>query len=257
MRGLLLQVERLTKRFEGLVAVNEVDLTVNEGEILAIIGPNGSGKSTLFNLISGILRPTSGRVKFQGEDITGLRSYQIAAKGIARTFQTTTLFDQLRVVDNLAIGHRVRTKTNLLDVVAHTPRYKREREQTTAKVMEVLGLIGLADQAFDFVSTLSQEQQKRLAIGVALATNPKLVLLDEPTGGINANETSGIMELIRRLKQTGVTVCIIEHKMRMIMGLADRIIALNYGLKIAEGTPQEISNNRAVIEAYLGGEFVA
>lgn len=254
---MLLQVEKLTKRFEGLVAVNEVDLTVNEGEILAIIGPNGSGKSTLFNLISGIHRPSSGRVRFQGEDITGLRSHRIASKGITRTFQTTSLFDQLRVVDNLAIGHRVRTKTNLFDALIHTPRYKMERDQTMAKVMEILSFIELTGQAFDFVSTLSQEQRKRLAIGVALTSNPKLVLLDEPTGGINMNETSGVMEIIRRLKQTGVTVCIIEHKMRMIMDLADRIAALNYGCKIAEGTPQEISSNEAVIEAYLGGEFVA
>lgn len=254
---MLLQVEKLTKRFEGLVAVNEVDFTVNEGEILAIIGPNGSGKSTLFNLISGILHPSSGRVRFQGEDITGLKSHRIASKGITRTFQTTSLFDQLRVVDNLAIGHRVRTKTNLIDALIHTPRYKRERDQTMAKVIEILSFIGLAGQAFDFVSTLSQEQRKRLAIGVALTSNPKLVLLDEPTGGINMNETSGVMEIIRKLKQTGVTVCIIEHKMRMIMDLADRIIALNYGCKIAEGTPQEISKNEAVIEAYLGGEFVA
>ena len=254
---MLLQVEKLTKRFEGLVAVNEVDFTVIEGEILAIIGPNGSGKSTLFNLISGILHPSSGRVRFQGEDITGLKSHRIASKGITRTFQTTSLFYQLRVVDNLAIGHRVSTKTNLIDALIHTPRYKRERDQTMAKVIEILSFIGLEGQAFDFVSTLSQEQRKRLAIGVALTSNPKLVLLDEPTGGINMNETSGVMEIIRKLKQTGVTVCIIEHKMRMIMDLADRIIALNYGCKIAEGTPQEISNNEAVIEAYLGGEFVA
>ncbi len=254
---MLLAVQSLTKRFEGLLAVNQVDLEVHEGEILAIIGPNGSGKSTLFNLISGLLPPSAGQIYFQGRPIAGLKPHRIAALGIARTFQTTTLFDQLRVVDNLAIGHRVRTKTGFWDALLHTPRYHHDRQATSTKVMELLSFIGLAEHAYDFVSTLSQEAQKRLAIGVALASEPKLLLLDEPTGGINSDETAGITTLIRKLKEHGVTVCLIEHKMRMVMGLADRVVALNYGAKIAEGTPQAISTNEAVIEAYLGGEFVA
>jgi len=253
----LLQVQKLTKQFEGLVAVNQVDLEVAEGEILAIIGPNGSGKSTMFNLISGMLPPTSGKVWFRGEDITRQKPHSVAKKGIARTFQTTTLFDQLRVMDNLAIGHRVRTKTGLWDALLHTPRYKKDRDETAARVMEILNFVGLTKQAFDLVTTLSQEAQKRLAIGIALATDPKLIMLDEPTGGINMDETMGITDLIRKLKGAGVTVCLIEHKMRMVMGLADRIVVLNHGTKIAEGTPEEISNDEAVIEAYLGGEFVA
>lgn len=253
----LLQVENLAKRFEGLVAVNEVTFDIKPGEILAIIGPNGAGKSSIFNLISGVLRPTSGRIYLEGQDITGLKPHQVAKKGIARTFQTTALFDQLRVVDNLAIGHKLRTTSGFWSTIFHTPRWKEDKEKTTAKVMEVLGFTGLADKAFDFVSTLSQEEKKRLAIGVALASQPKIVLLDEPTGGLIQEDTDGITRLIKNIRSAGITVCLIEHKMSMVMGLADRIVVLNYGNKLAEGTPGEISKNKAVIEAYLGREYVA
>ena len=257
MQKMLLKVEALTKQFGGLKAVDGVDFHIAEGEIVAIIGPNGAGKTTLFNLISGMLRPTAGKVIFRGEEITGLKPYQVAAKGISRTFQTTTLFDQLRVLDNLAIGRRVRTKTGFWDALFRSPRWRRERDETVAGVLETVSFIGLGEQVFDFVTTLSQEAQKRLAMGVAMAGEPGLILLDEPTGGVNLEEIAGLIELIRKIRDAGVTVCLIEHKMRMVMGLADRIIALNYGQKIAEGTPAEISNNEAVIEAYLGGKYVA
>ncbi|MCL4439310.1 MAG: ABC transporter ATP-binding protein [Firmicutes bacterium] len=254
---MLLKVEKLTKRFEGLVAVNDVSFNLNQGEILAIIGPNGAGKSSLFNLISGILPPTSGHIYLQGEKITGLKPYRVAEKGIARTFQTTTLFDQLRVVDNLAIGHKLRTTSGFWGTILHTRRWKGDKEKTTLKTIETLGFIDLADKAFSFVSTLSQEEKKRLAIGVALASEPKIILLDEPTGGLIHEDTNGITELIRKIGAAGITVCLIEHKMRMVMDLAHRIVVLNYGEKLAEGTPEEISKNPEVIQAYLGREYIA
>lgn len=254
---MILRVERLTKRFGGLLAVNEVSFHVAKGEILAIIGPNGAGKTTVFNLISGLLRPTSGQIYLEGVPIAGLRPHQIARKGIARTFQTTALFYQLRVIDNLVVAHKLRTTHGLLATLFRTRRWRADREKSLAKAVEVLEFIGLREKALNPVSTLSQEEQKRLAIGIALATEPKIVLLDEPTAGLIQEETDGVMRLIKKLKAAGVTVCVIEHKMRMIMDLAERIIVLNYGNKIAEGTPEEISRNDAVIQAYLGGEYAA
>ena len=254
---MILRVEGLTKRFGGLLAVNEVSFHVERGEIIAIIGPNGAGKTTLFNLISGLLRPTSGQIYLEGVPIAGLRPHQIARKGIARTFQTTALFDQLRVIDNLVVAHKLRTAHGLLATLFHTRRWQADREKSLARAVEVLEFVGLREKALNPVPTLSQEEQKRLAIGVALATEPKIILLDEPTAGLIQEETDGIMALIKKLKAAGVTVCVIEHKMRLVMDLAERIIVLNYGNKIAEGTPEEISRNEAVIQAYLGGEYAA
>jgi branched-chain amino acid transport system ATP-binding protein len=254
----LLEVNNLTKHFAGLAAVNHISLHVREGEILAIVGPNGAGKSVLFGLISGLLRPTSGQIQLQGEEITGWKPHRIATKGIARTFQTTSLFDQLRVVDNLAIGHRLCTRGGFWNTLFHTRPWKEDKERTTAKVMETLNFIGLADKALHFVSTLSQAEQKRLSIGVALISQPKMILLDEPTGGLILEDTDEITALIKKIhKEAGITVCLIEHKMRMVMGLADRMAVLNFGSLIAEGTPEEISRNPQVIEAYLGGEYLA
>ena len=255
---MLLEVKKLTKNFAGLAAVSNVSLQVREGEILAIVGPNGAGKSVLFGLISGLLRPTSGQIHLQDEEITGWKPHRIARQGIARTFQTTALFDQLRVVDNLAIGHRLRTKGGFLNTLLHTRSWKEDKDRTTAKVMETLSFIGLAAKAFQFVSTLSQAEQKRLSIGVALISQPKMILLDEPTGGLILEDTDEITDLIKKIhKVAGITVCLIEHKMRMVMDLADRMVVLNFGSVIAEGTPEEISNNPEVIEAYLGGESIA
>lgn len=253
----MLRVEGLTKKFGGLLAVNKVSFAAHKGEVLALIGPNGAGKTTVFNLISGSLKPTAGQVYLEGKPIGGKKAYQVAKMGIARTFQTTTVFDQLRVLDNLLVANRLRTSSGLVDTILRTRRWKKELEESRARAMEVLDFIGLKEKALAPVQVLTQEERKRLAIGVALATGPKVLLLDEPTAGLLQEETDGIFWLIKSLKQKGMTVCVIEHKMRMVMNLADRVVVLNYGHKIAEGTPEEVSRNELVIQAYLGGEHVA
>ncbi|WJQ01768.1 ABC transporter ATP-binding protein [Geobacillus stearothermophilus] len=254
---MFLHVERLTKRFGGLLAVNDVTFSVEQGKINAIIGPNGAGKSTFFNLISGLHRPTSGTITFKGRDITRLPANERAKLGIARTFQTTHLFEQATVMDNVIIGHRLRTSSNLFDAILRTKRHHREEQACKEKAMEVLDFVGLTHVADRMVANLSQEQKKRAAFALALATDPELVLLDEPAAGINPDETEGLEELIVKMVEGGLTVCLIEHKMSMIMKITNRIMVLNYGEKIAEGTPEEVKNNEAVIQAYLGGSAIA
>jgi len=253
----MFQVKSLTKHFDGLAAVQDVSFNINQGEILAIIGPNGAGKSTLFNMMTGTFRPTSGFVFLDEQNITGLRPYRIVTKGVARTFQTTSLFDQLRVIDNLMIGYKWRTGLGFWNSLLHTPKWKAYQTEAFLRAMETLEFLGLTDKAEFFIPALSQEEQKRLAIGIAMVGKPRILLLDEPTGGLIQEETDRITQLIQRIREQGTTVCIIEHKMQMIMGMADRIVVLNYGEKIAEGSPDEIKANQAVIEAYLGGEVHA
>lgn len=252
-----IKLEGLTKKFGGLMAVNEVDFEIEKGKITAIIGPNGAGKSTFFNLISGFHRPTSGTITFEGKDITKTPPHIVARLGIARTFQTTHLFDKSSVIDNVIVGHRLRTQSKLFDAILRTKREKREEKEAFEKAIEVLDFVGLANLANSPVSTISQESKKRVAIALALATDPKVVFLDEPAAGINRDETDGLAELMKKIVKSGITVCTIEHKMQMIMNLADNIMVLNHGAKIAQGTPEEIKTNPAVIEAYLGGESVA
>jgi branched-chain amino acid transport system ATP-binding protein len=253
----LIETKQLTKKFGGLVAVNEVDFAIEKGKINAIIGPNGAGKSTFFNLVSGSYQPSSGEVLYKGKNITKLAPNKIAELGVARTFQTTNLFEESTVLDNVIVGHRLRTNSSLLDAVLRTKRFKREEKKCMDKAMEVLDFVGLTHVSDKLAGNITQEEKKRVAFALALATDPEVVFLDEPAAGINPGETEGLAELMENMVQRGITVCLIEHKMKMIMKLADKIMVLNYGEKIAEGTSDEIMNNQAVIEAYLGGDASA
>ena len=250
----MLEIRNLTKRFGGLTAVNDVSATFEAGRINAIIGPNGAGKTTFFNLIAGTHAPSAGQIIVKGEDVTGMRADQIARLGVARTFQATTLFDQASVLDNLIVGHRLRTRSGLWDVLRGSSRLREEERVCREKARDALDFVGLSHVAGRIAGDITQEERKRVAFALALATDPKLMLLDEPAGGVNPEETEGLAELIRKLVRHGITVALIEHKMGMIMSLADKILVLSYGEKIAEGTPEEIRRNPAVIDAYLGSE---
>ena len=253
----LLQVSGLTKTFGGLMAVAGLSFDVQAGELLSIIGPNGAGKTTLFNLLTGIYRPSSGKIRFDGNDITGCKPYEATRHGIARTFQRTTIFGQATALDNVIIGQALHEKAGVWGSILKTRATRREEQQVTERAREILSFVGLSDKETKLAGNLTEEAQKRLSIAMVLATGPKLLLLDEPTGGVNLEEIGGLIELVLKVRKSGVTICLIEHKMRMVMSISDRILVLNYGENIAEGTPQEVANNKEVIKAYLGVRRVA
>jgi branched-chain amino acid transport system ATP-binding protein len=249
----LLETRGLSKSFGGLRAVDSVDLAVAAGTITGIIGPNGAGKTTLFNLISRALPPTSGQIVFDGADVTPLQAHQVARRGMSRTFQATTLFADATAIENVLIGYRQRTRAGLFDAWVRSSRLAREEHEAEAAARESLAATGLPAVADRPARSLTQEQQKRLAMAVALVSRPKMLLLDEPFAGINANQTRGLMALIDSIGASGVTILLIEHQMQVVMQLCRRIMVLDYGKKIAEGTPDEIKTDPAVLDAYLGG----
>jgi len=248
----LIELVSLRKQFGELVAVDDVSLSIEEGELIGLIGPNGSGKTTLFNLISGFLRPTRGKVIWQGHDITGKSPYTIAKRGIARTFQLTTLFKEVTVLQNVIMACHLHTNMGLFEQFLRTPRTRKKEKAVEEKAIEILSFTGLASQRDKLAGELSSGYQKMLAICMGFATNPKLLLLDEPVTTLSPDKVEMVMELVAKLRDVGTTIIVIEHNMKAIMDYCGRLVALAYGAKIAEGTGQEIRENKAVIEAYLG-----
>jgi len=248
----ILRIKHISKWFGGLEALHEVDLTVQKGQIFALIGPNGSGKTTLLNLINGIYTPSNGEIEFQGEPIRGLATHDITRKGIGRSFQTIRLFPEMSVKENVMVGHHCRTRANVFSVVFRTDSMKKEEKGIEEKSLEELRFLGLAEQASNMAKNLPYGDQRLLELARALATNPILLLLDEPAAGMNEAETSVLMEYIGKIQDRGITILLVEHDMNLVMAISDQIAVLNFGKKIAEGDKKTIQNNEEVIEAYLG-----
>ena len=250
----LLEVRQVTRYFKGLAALHQVDLEVFPGEILGIIGPNGAGKTTLFNVVTGFLQPSAGKILFKGEDITGLRPEKIAAKGLLRTFQITSLYSHFSALQNVMVAHHLPEKMSFWATLFNTASYRSREKHFWEKSQQMLRTFAPEIKMDAPANSLPHGHQQNLGLLMPLAASPELLMLDEPVTGMNLDETMAMMDRIKRVRDSGVTIILVEHNMRTVMGICDRIVVLNYGTKIAEGSPSEIKGNKQVIEAYLGGE---